>query len=70
MSKISDSKDAFDWTKTFAEQVLTPGQAAAAVENGDSLACSLPEPTGFLYALAKRTELRAVSYTHLRAHET
>ncbi|MDG1198549.1 MAG: acetyl-CoA hydrolase/transferase C-terminal domain-containing protein [Actinomycetota bacterium] len=61
MSKIFDGNDVFDWTKAFAEQVLTPGQAAATVENGDSLACSLPEPTGFLYALAKRTELRDIT---------
>ena len=61
MSEIPDGKDAFDWTKTFAEQVLTPAQAAASVENGDSLACSLPEPTGFLYALAKRTELKDIT---------
>ena len=61
MSKIFDGDDAFNWTKAFAEQVLTPEEAAAAVENGDSLACSLPEPTGFLYALANRTELREIT---------
>ena len=53
--------DDFDWTSEWADRVITPAQAAAMVRDGDRVACSLPEPTAFLYALAERTEVRDVT---------
>lgn len=51
----------FDWTTSFAEKVMTPAQAASAIQSGDTVMCGLPEPTAFLFALAERTDLGDVA---------
>ena len=51
----------FDWAATYASKVITPAAAAATVNSGDRVMCSLPEPTAFLAALAQRADLTGVT---------
>lgn len=51
----------FDWTVAFADKVITAEHAASKVATGDTVMCSLPEPTAFLMALAERTDIADVS---------
>jgi len=53
--------DPFDWTAAYADRVITSEQAAAAVEAGDHVVTSLPEPTAFLEALARRSDLTDIT---------
>ena len=58
---VSDSTDTFDWTRAWPHLVTSPEAAAQAVQDGDLVGTSLPEPTAFLNALADRKDLSDVA---------
>ena len=58
---VSDSTDTFDWTQAWPHLVTSPEAAAQAVQDGDLVGTSLPEPTAFLNALADREDLSDVA---------
>jgi 4-hydroxybutyrate CoA-transferase len=49
------------WKDFVARPVISSGEAAALVANGDTVAVGLPEPVPFLLALADREELEGVT---------
>ena len=58
---VAEDRTGFDWTEAWPDLITTPEAAAAQVRDGDLVGASLPEPTAFLYALAKRTDLKDVA---------
>ena len=61
LAVVSDSTDTFDWTQAWPHLVTSPEAAAQAVQDGDLVGTSLPEPTAFLNALADRKDLSDVA---------
>ena len=61
LAVVSDSTDTFDWTRAWPHLVTSPEAAAQAVQDGDLVGTSLPEPTAFLNALADRKDLSDVA---------
>ena len=53
--------DHFDWRDAYADKVITPEIAAAAVRSGDRVNCGIAEPVAFLEALGARADLEDVT---------
>ncbi|MFT7646035.1 MAG: acyl-CoA hydrolase [Candidatus Poriferisodalaceae bacterium] len=58
---MGETGTTFDWTTAFADRLVTAEAVAARVADGDTVMCSLPEPTAFLLALAQRTDLNKIA---------